>query len=138
VEERSVRIAVVLASATVSGAFGGCIAYGIGYLNGSAGLEGFRWLLIIEGIITVASVALVVFFLPDWPARAKRLTDEDKKYIDDRIAVKGGGYTKRHATEKEIWETAGPCRMWGHYLAYMILFYLLYSNDSHRPWVRLN
>lgn len=46
VEERSVRIAVVLASATASGAFGGCIAYGVGFLNGSGGLEGFRWLFV--------------------------------------------------------------------------------------------
>jgi hypothetical protein len=46
VEERSVRIAVVLASATASGAFGGCIAYGVGFLNGTSGLEGFRWLFV--------------------------------------------------------------------------------------------
>lgn len=43
VEERSVRIAFVLASATAAGAFGGCIAYGVGHLNGSGNLEGFRW-----------------------------------------------------------------------------------------------
>jgi MFS family permease len=66
VEERSVRIAFVLASATAAGAFGGCIACktnhfnviitvwvrywlgsadGVGHLNGAAGLEGFRWLV---------------------------------------------------------------------------------------------
>ncbi len=105
VEERSVRIAVVLASATASGAFGGCIAYGVGHLNGSAGLEGFRWLFIIEGIITVLSVALVVFLLPDYPARAKFLNDDDKKYVQDRIAVKGGGYTKEHASKHELLQT---------------------------------
>lgn len=44
-EERSVRIAFVLASATAAGAFGGCIAYGVGFMNGTAGLEGFRWLV---------------------------------------------------------------------------------------------
>lgn len=92
----------------------------MGYLNGAAGLEGFRWLSIIEGIVTVMSVALVMFYLPDWPARARWLSDEDKKYIEDRIAVKGGGYTKRHAAKEEIWATAGPGRMWGHYAAYLI------------------
>lgn len=43
VEERSVRSAFVLASATAAGAFGGCIAYGVGNMNGAGGLEGFRW-----------------------------------------------------------------------------------------------
>lgn len=40
VEERSVRIAFVLASATAAGAFGGAIAYGMGHLNNRAGLQG--------------------------------------------------------------------------------------------------
>ncbi|KAK5163761.1 uncharacterized protein LTR77_010434 [Saxophila tyrrhenica] len=119
VEERSVRIAVVLASATASGAFGGCIAYGVGHLNGNAGLEGFRWLFIIEGLITVASVALVIFFLPDYPARAKFLSEDDKAYVEGRIAVKGGGYTKEHATKHEVWETVCSPRMLLHYLAYL-------------------
>lgn len=48
VEERSVRIAFVLASATAAGAFGGCIAYGVGHMNGVGGLEGFRWLFIVS------------------------------------------------------------------------------------------
>lgn len=119
VEERSVRIAFVLASATAAGAFGGCIAYGVGHLNGDGGLEGFRWLFIIEGIITVACVVLVLFFLPDYPKRAKFLTEDDKKFVEDRIAVKGGGYTKEKSKRSEILETAFSPRMLAHYLAYV-------------------
>ena len=40
VEEHSLRIAVVLPSATAAGIFGGCIAYVVGHLNGESGLEG--------------------------------------------------------------------------------------------------
>lgn len=119
-EERSVRIAVVLASATAAGAFGGCIAYGVGFLNHAAGLQGFRWLFIIEGLITLCSVLLVVLFLPDYPARAKWLDDSDKKFIEDRIAVKGGGYTKRHGTKYEIMQTVFSPRMLAHYGAYLV------------------
>jgi MFS family permease len=118
VEERSVRIAFVLASATAAGAFGGCIAYGVGHLNGHAGLQGFRWLFIIEGLITVVCVLLVVLFLPDYPSRAKFLSEDDKKFVEDRIKIKGGGYTNAHATKKEIMETAFSPRMLAHYLAY--------------------
>jgi hypothetical protein len=83
-------------------------------------LSGFRWLFIIEGIITVASVALVMFFLPDYPARARWLSDEDKKYVEDRIHVKGGGYTKEHAKKPEILATVCSPRMLGHYFAYLL------------------
>ncbi|KJX98790.1 hypothetical protein TI39_contig391g00010 [Zymoseptoria brevis] len=119
VEERSVRIAFVLASATAAGAFGGCIAYGVGHLNGDGGLEAFRWLFIIEGVLTVICVLPVLFFLPDYPARAKFLNDDDKKYIQDRIAVKGGGYTQKHASRQEVLATAFSPRMMTHYVAYL-------------------
>ncbi|EME40314.1 hypothetical protein DOTSEDRAFT_137424 [Dothistroma septosporum NZE10] len=118
VEERSVRIAFVLASATAAGAFGGCIAYGVGHLNGHGGLEGFRWLFIIEGIITLACVALVLWRLPDYPDHAKFLSDEDKKYVEARIAVNGGGYTKERSSRQDILATALSPRMLAHYLAY--------------------
>lgn len=114
VEYRSLRIAVVLASATAAGAFGGCIAYGVGFLNNHAGLEGFRWLFIIEGLITVVTVPVVMRFLPDYPARARWLSDDDKKFIEDRIAVKGGGFTKRHASKREIMATLASPPMLGH------------------------
>lgn len=115
------RIAFVLASATAAGAFGGCIAYGVGNMNNTAGLEGFRWLFIIEGIITVIMVIPVLLFLPDYPSRAKWLNNDDKKYIQDRIAVKGGGFTQQKSTKQEIMATAFSPRMLTHYFAYVSL-----------------
>ena len=58
-EERAIRIAAFMCSATLSGAFGGCIAYGVGHMNGAAGLEGWRWLFIIEGLPSSELPALV-------------------------------------------------------------------------------
>lgn len=75
---------------------------------------------IIEGVITVASVALAIWFLPDYPSSARWLSDDDKKYVEDRINVKGGGFTKRHATKQEIMQTVCSPRMMGHYFAYMV------------------
>lgn len=108
----------MLASATAAGAFGGCIAYGVGHLNGASGLPGFRWLFLIEGLITLVCVIPVLFLLPDYPARAKFLSEDDKKYVQARIAVKGGGYTNERSTRKEILATAFSPRMLAHYLAY--------------------
>lgn len=57
-EERASRIAAFLASATLSGAFGGCIAYGVGHMNGAGGLAAWRWLFILEGIPSSESMNL--------------------------------------------------------------------------------
>lgn len=46
-DERSLRVAIILASSTLAGAFGGAIAYGIQFMNGAAGLSAWRWLFIL-------------------------------------------------------------------------------------------
>lgn len=117
--ERAVRIALVIAFCNLAGAFGGAIAYGVGHINGAAGLEGFRWLFIIEGIITLLSAFLLWFYLPDYPARAKWLNDAEKKFAVDRLAERGGGYNQKHATRKEILDTCFSPRMLLHYIAYI-------------------
>lgn len=122
VDERSVRIAFVLASATATGAFGGCIAYGVGHMNGDAGLEGFRWLSIIEGLVTVLSVFLVLFYLPDYPSGARWLSEDDKRFAEGRLQRQGGGYTKAHATKAQVVETCFSLGMLAHYLAYVRTF----------------
>lgn len=103
----------------LAGAFGGSIAFGIGHINGAAGLEGFRWLFIIEGIITLLSAFLVVFCLPDYPARAKWLNQSDKQFAVDRLKARGGGYNQDHASRKELVETFFSPRMLAHYIAYV-------------------
>jgi MFS family permease len=117
--ERALRIALVIAFCNLAGAFGGAIAYGIGHANGAAGLQGFRWLFIIEGLITVVSVLPTLLILPDYPARAKFLSADDKKLAEDRLKERGGGYNREHATRKEIVATFVSPRMLAHYIAYV-------------------
>ncbi|KAK3215436.1 hypothetical protein GRF29_19g3270638 [Pseudopithomyces chartarum] len=118
-DERAVRIALVIAFCNLAGAFGGAIAYGIGHINGAAGLEGFRWLFIIEGIITVLSALLVWFFLPDYPTRSPWLSASEVDLATSRVALRGGGYHQAHASRREILETCFHPRMLLHYLAYI-------------------
>ncbi|KAF3056471.1 hypothetical protein GL218_06370 [Daldinia childiae] len=117
--ERAVRIAFVIAFCNLAGAFGGAIAYGMGTINGAAGLEGFRWLFIVEGIITILSVLPTLLLLPDYPARANFLSAEEKSLAEDRLKDRGGGWNREHATRKEILETFFSPRMLAHYLAYV-------------------
>ncbi|KAI0015747.1 MFS transporter [Xylariomycetidae sp. FL0641] len=117
--ERSLRIALVIAFCNLAGAFGGAIAYGIGHINGAGGLEGFRWLFIVEGVVTMLSVLPTMLILPDYPARAKFLSEADQRFAEDRMKDRGGGYSREHASRKEIRDTILSPRMVAHYIAYI-------------------
>lgn len=45
-------MAIFFSAATAAGAFGGLLARGILEMRGVAGLEGWRWLFILEGMLT--------------------------------------------------------------------------------------
>lgn len=46
------RMAIFFSAATAAGAFGGLLARGILEMRGVAGLSGWRWIFILEGILT--------------------------------------------------------------------------------------
>jgi hypothetical protein len=117
-DERSVRVAFILASATLAGAFGGAIAYGIGHMNQAAGLSGWRWLFIIEGIPSCLSAFAIWFILPDFPERAHWLTEQEKELAIRRLQVEGSKGDGSTMTWQEAKDTLTDWRLYGHYLIY--------------------
>ncbi|KAL7625270.1 hypothetical protein AAE478_004486 [Parahypoxylon ruwenzoriense] len=117
-EERSIRVAFILASATLAGAFGGAIAYGIGHMNQAGGLSAWRWLFIIEGIPSCLSAFLVWFFLPDYPEDAKWLTIQERDLAVERLHLEGSKGKAKAMTWLDARATLVDWRLWGHYVVY--------------------
>ncbi|KAL4804583.1 major facilitator superfamily domain-containing protein [Aspergillus unguis] len=118
--ERAIRIAFFMCSATLSGAFGGAIAYGVGHLNGRRGLEGWRWLFIIEGVPSIAVGILVFLFLPSYPEKAGWLSAEEKELQTRRLgAYRSSGEDKMNW--KDAKETLTSIPLYLHYLTYMMV-----------------
>ncbi|KAJ5438712.1 uncharacterized protein N7458_009710 [Penicillium daleae] len=118
VSERSLRVALILASATLAGAFGGAIAYGVGQMNGAHGLSAWRWLFIIEGAPSCASAVLVWFFLPDYPETAHWLSTEEKELAKERLALEGSHGEAGGLTWEEAKKTLIDWRLYAHYAIY--------------------
>ncbi|KAM7210862.1 Major facilitator superfamily domain containing protein [Rhypophila decipiens] len=116
-DERSVRVAFILASATLAGAFGGAIAYGIGHMNGASGLSAWRWLFIIEGAPSCASAVFVWFVLPDYPEESF-LKGRDLEIALSRLRVEGSKGSSSSMTWQEAKSTLTDWRLYGHYLIY--------------------
>lgn len=89
-------------SSAASGAFSGLLAAGIAKMNGLGGLEGWRWIFIIEGIASVVIGASCFFLLPDTPSlSSKWLKPEEIRFLNlsyqatrgskrDELAEEGG------------------------------------------------
>lgn len=116
-EECSLRVAVFFASATLAGAFGGAIAYAVGHMNMVSGLEGWRWLFILEGLPSVLSAVVVLFIMPDYPDTASWLTPDEKLLAARRLSTNGDATRAPSARIgwAEILETLTTKRLYVHY-----------------------
>ncbi|KAI0821745.1 MFS transporter [Trametes gibbosa] len=119
-EERALRIALILASATLGGAFGGAIAYGVGKMDGLHGLVAWRYLFLIEGAPSCAGAVLVWFFFPDYPETVRWLSDSERELATERI--KGVASLGHHRiTWAEAKATLQDYRLYVHYLTYITI-----------------
>ncbi|KAG5655126.1 hypothetical protein KAF25_001899 [Fusarium avenaceum] len=83
--ETQTRIAILYTSAATGGAFSGLLAFAIAKMDGMAGMEGWRWIFLIEGLFTVIVAIMCVFLLCDSPALSTRWLDADEiKYLELR------------------------------------------------------
>ncbi|KAF3800958.1 putative transporter C11D3.18C [Colletotrichum gloeosporioides] len=80
-EEQARRISYLFVAAALSGAFGGLLAYGLTSLHGASGLAGWRWLFLIEGVISLTVGLAIIVLLPDSFETAKWLTEDDKNLM---------------------------------------------------------
>ncbi|PVH72275.1 major facilitator superfamily transporter [Cadophora sp. DSE1049] len=117
-EERSLRVAIILASATLGGCFGGAIAYGIGHMNQIRGLSAWRWLFILEGIPSCLSSIGVLFLLPDFPETASWLTPEEKEVAEARLSNQGSSGGAKPLDWQSAKATLMDWRLYGHYAIY--------------------
>lgn len=77
-KELALRTGYLFVSAALAGACGGLLAYGIGFMEGVAGFNGWRWIMILEGLPTVVLGVFCWFFLADDPDTAWYLNDDEK------------------------------------------------------------
>ncbi|KAG4440111.1 hypothetical protein IFR05_004408 [Cadophora sp. M221] len=117
-DERSIRVAFVLASATLAGAFGGAVAYGVGHMNDTNGLSAWRWLFILEGIPSCLSSIFVYFFLPDYPETVKWLNADEKTLAASRLESEGSHGHDESLTWVQAKDTLADWRLYAHYAIY--------------------
>ncbi|KAF8972549.1 major facilitator superfamily domain-containing protein [Flammula alnicola] len=84
------RLAVFYLSSIAITSFSSILAFAITLLKGKAGLNGWQWIFLIEGLITIVLGILTWFFIPDFPDKSKFLSEKQRKMILDRVEADRG------------------------------------------------
>ncbi|KAM0306190.1 hypothetical protein ACHAPM_000750 [Fusarium culmorum] len=128
------RMAIFFSAATAAGVFGGFLARGIMELRGEAGLAGWQWIFIIEGLLTV-TVALASFkLMSDYPDRAKFITEEERKHIQERLQLDRSGLAEEFEM-RYARDAFRDWKIWVHMLIAAGTFTAVYAYSLFLPTI---
>lgn len=54
-------------------------------MDGVGGYQGWRWIFLIEGLVTTLLAAVGKFLIADWPEEAKFLNGKEREYLINRM-----------------------------------------------------
>jgi MFS transporter, ACS family, tartrate transporter len=66
------------------------------------GIQGWRWLFIVEGIPAIVFGIITVFYLTDWPREARWLAPEEREWVTAELDAEA--LAKKSARSYKIWE----------------------------------
>jgi len=59
-------------------------------MDGIGGYEGWRWIFIVEGLLTVVVGVVSKWWIVDWPETAKFLNDEERRLLVHKLMEDSG------------------------------------------------
>ncbi len=70
-------------------------------MNGVGGYAGWRWIFILEGILTVIVACIAFFTISDFPDTAKFLTEEERAWVIYRLKYQGSKESGQMVAEED-------------------------------------
>ncbi|KAH0581259.1 hypothetical protein H2248_012364 [Termitomyces sp. 'cryptogamus'] len=106
------RVAGFYLFSILIGGFGPIIAYALTLIAPRGGLNGWQWIFVIEGAITIVVGGIAYIFFPNFPNKNRFLSEELTKIVLDRVEKDRGDampdemtFTKvcTHLSDWKIW-----------------------------------
>ena len=125
--ELPMRLALFWFVDSMSGVIASFIAYGVLHMRGVEGKEGWRWLFLIEALISIVIGFLSFLFLVPGPTQTKTwwnprgyFTEREEKIIVNRVIrddpSKGGMHNREGLTLKMLWDSLKDYDLWPIYV----------------------
>ncbi|KAK3374950.1 major facilitator superfamily domain-containing protein [Podospora didyma] len=134
--EAQKRYSLFFGSTSLAGAFGGLLASAIGNMDGMRGYSGWRWIFILEGVLTFLFGVLFLFTFPSFPEQATWLTEPERAYIKARLeADQGHNAAERKITLSDVKTVMSDVKVWLGGLMYFGLIVPAYSYAYFSPTI---
>ncbi|KAJ1567790.1 hypothetical protein HK405_004756, partial [Cladochytrium tenue] len=125
-EEFSKRLTLFAVTSSLGSMFSGYLQAAVLGLDGRGGYSGWRWLFILDGIISFASAMIGFFFIPDFPRTTswKWFTPEERELAVQRLERQGRA-NKAVLSWKSIPRVLGRWHFWA-----FVPLYAIYNSAS--------
>lgn len=113
----------------------GIFAYGIAHMRGVGGLNGWRWIFILEGLLTIVVSLIAYFFISNYPATAKFLTDDERAFIHARLASNSDATRNEAFTWPNVVKAIRDPKVWLYGLGFHTMSLPLYTLSLFLPTI---
>nr|XP_019008913.1 uncharacterized protein I206_06600 [Kwoniella pini CBS 10737]OCF47694.1 hypothetical protein I206_06600 [Kwoniella pini CBS 10737] len=131
--ELTIRLSFFWISYTATNVIGALLAAGLLKLRGHKGLPGWKWLFLIEGIVTFVIGAWAFFYLPASPTQTKKwwrpkgwFTEREEIIIVNKVLrddpTKSSMHNREGLSLIDLWRSLTDFDMWPLYLIGLVAF----------------
>jgi MFS family permease len=99
------------------------INYGLGHITGA--LSPWRYMYIVAGSLTVIWSAVIYFFMPPDPIRAKGFTERERYIAVARLRVNNAGVRNTHFKKEQVFDLLTDLKFW---IVFAMAFLMMIAN----------
>ncbi|BCR90239.1 allantoate permease family MFS transporter [Aspergillus chevalieri] len=133
--EQHYRVALFFSAASLAGAFGGILAWGIAHMKGVGGYNGWRWIFILEGLLTVVMSVVAYFWVYNYPTTAEFLTEEERQFIHDRLKNDNDSTREEKFSWSAVMDAFKDPKVWLYGLGFHTMALPLYTLSLFMPTI---
>jgi ACS family tartrate transporter-like MFS transporter len=130
--ERARTIAGFMTASLTAGIVGGPISGALLSMNGAAGLAGWQWLFLLEGLPAIALGVVVLFYMTEHPAQARWLSDGERSALVEALRLDASANPSRTST---IGGALASGRIWLLAVVYFTIPIALYAFGFWLPQI---
>jgi len=125
-QQRARAVARFMAATAVAGMIGAPISNLLLRLNGVAGIAGWKWLFVGEGVPSILLGLLVFRVLTDTPEQAEWLREDERVWLQGTLAMEQAGISAAHSVHlRDVWRNRLLWRLAFIYFAISVGLYSL-------------